>query len=141
MSINPKHINTIGLIFDMAGAVLVAIEVVNQFHGQKYESDPTLHGADKAPWDSGKYKKWEASKYKYMRAGLACLLIGFMLQIISNYVSLPLGHLGTGGTRNTTTKITATIPKVAPPQKSQDILNSSPKIKQTPPTKKQPTKK
>ena len=142
MCINPKHINTIGLIFDIFGAFFVAKEVVTQFHGQKYEKDPSLHGADKPPWDSSDYKKWEASKYKFMKLGLTCLIIGFILQIVSNYICLPSTYfeLG-GGPKKTNAKIIDTSPKIAPPQKSQLILNSSPDIKQIPPTAKQAIKK
>ena len=86
MCINPIHINTIGLIFDIVGAWFVAIEVVRKFRGEKYEIDPTLYGADKPPWDSKEYKKWESSKFKFMWFGLICLTIGFGLQISSNYL-------------------------------------------------------
>lgn len=84
----PKFINTAGLFFDIAGAWLVAIEVVKQFKGKKYDKDPSLYAADEPPFDSAEYKKWELSKYKYMWIGLICLTIGFILQILSNWPCL-----------------------------------------------------
>ena len=87
MIIEPKDINSIGLLFDIAGAWLVATEVVKQFKGTKYEKDPTWDGLVKPPFDSAEYRKWEASKFRFMWIGLFCLTVGFSLQIISNYLS------------------------------------------------------
>jgi hypothetical protein len=84
----PKIINSVGLAFDIAGAWLVAIEVVNKFNGNKYEKDPSLFAADEPPYDSAKYKEWESVKHKYMWSGLICLTIGFVLQILSNWPCL-----------------------------------------------------
>ena len=84
----PKFINSVGLAFDIAGAWLVATEVVKQFKGKKYDKDPSLYAADKPPYDSGEYKKWESSKFIRMWIGLICLTIGFILQIISNWPCL-----------------------------------------------------
>jgi hypothetical protein len=83
-----KIINSIGLLFDISGAWLVSIEVVRKFEGDKYDKDPSLYAADKPPYDSEKYKKWELSKYKYMLWGLVCLTVGFALQILSNWPAL-----------------------------------------------------
>lgn len=88
MEINPIHINTIGLIFDIAGAWLVALEVVRKFHGKKIDKDPHLYAADDPPYETEEYKKWESSKHKFMWYGLICLTIGFGLQIASNYLNI-----------------------------------------------------
>jgi len=82
----PKTINSIGLLFDILGAWFVAIEVVRKFKGEKYEKDPSLYAADKPPYDSAEYKKWESSKFIFMWLGLAFLTIGFILQISSNWL-------------------------------------------------------
>jgi hypothetical protein len=86
MNITSTDINTAGLIFDIIGAWLVAKEVTSQFRGQQYEIDPTWDGADKPPWNSTEFKKWELKKYRFMWAGLICLTFGFTLQITSNYI-------------------------------------------------------
>lgn len=86
MFIEPKDVNSLGLLFDIAGAWLVAIEVVNQFRGSKYEIDSTWNGIGTPPFDTNEYKQWESSKLKFMWAGLIFLTIGFSLQIASNYL-------------------------------------------------------
>lgn len=86
MNISPTDINTAGLVCDIIGAWLVAKEVTSQFKGTKYKSDPTWDGADDPPEDSDEYKKWESIKYRVMWAGLVFLTIGFILQIVSNYI-------------------------------------------------------
>lgn len=85
MNINPIHINTVGLCFDVFGAWLVAWEVVRKFDGQKLEVDPHIAAADDPPYETKEYKKWEKKKYGFMKCGLICLTIGFLLQIASNY--------------------------------------------------------
>jgi hypothetical protein len=86
MDINPTHINTIGLCFDIVGACLVSWEVVHQFNGKKIDKSPYLHDADDPPFETEEYKKWESSRYKKMWCGLAFLILGFLLQISSNYL-------------------------------------------------------
>jgi hypothetical protein len=86
MCLEPTDVNSLGLLFDIAGAWLVATEVVKQFKGKKYENDPTWDGIGRPPWDTDEYKKWESRKFKFMWSGLICLTVGFSLQITSNYL-------------------------------------------------------
>lgn len=84
----PRVINSVGLAFDIVGAWLVAIEIVKKFKGEKYEKNPSLFAADDPPFDSTEYKKWELLKLMYMKLGLGCLTVGFILQILSNWPCL-----------------------------------------------------
>ncbi len=122
MPINPVHVNTLGLVFDILGAWLVAIEVVNQFRGKKYENDPTWDGIGKPPWDTDEYKKWELSKYKLMWIGLICLTVGFSLQIASNYIK-------------TNPSVSAAKPTTAPQAEIKATPNMSPAINMIEPIK------
>ncbi len=83
-----KIINSVGLFFDMIGACFIAIEVIKQYKGKKYYSDDSALGGintDRSPKDTADYKKWEQAKYEYMKIGLGFLLLGFALQILSNW--------------------------------------------------------
>ncbi|HCC53882.1 MAG TPA: hypothetical protein DEQ20_03005 [Desulfobulbaceae bacterium] len=66
MNINPMHINTIGLFFDIAGAWLVACEVVSRFHGEKTRGNPDLYALGDPPLETEEYKQWENKKYILM---------------------------------------------------------------------------
>jgi hypothetical protein len=64
-------VNSIGLLFDIAGAILVAIEVVNIFKGEQYKITVGLWGAAPPPEKTKEYEKWEKDKFKYMKLGLS----------------------------------------------------------------------
>lgn len=91
-------INSLGLIFDIVGATLVASEVVYQFNGERFKA---THEASKINSfrndelrnpviytppanEAGEYTDWESRKYRKMKIGLGILIIGFVLQIASN---------------------------------------------------------
>lgn len=87
-------VNSVGLIFDIFGAFLVATEVVSQFNEKKFKDTPT------GPWtnagetimgvraeETDEYKGWERRKYRRMKVGLGFLVLGFLLQILSNWVT------------------------------------------------------
>lgn len=81
-------INSVGLIFDMIGAVLVSTEVVSQFAGNRFTHSVTsdLFGgiiSVPAPKETDGYKIWEIKKYWRMKLGLFFLLLGFFFQIVS----------------------------------------------------------
>lgn len=81
----PKIVNSIGLFFDIAGAWLVAWEVVKQFNQCQYKPqlfDDIGNQLEKDP----NFEKWENIKFKKMRIGLALLTIGFLFQIASNWL-------------------------------------------------------
>jgi len=83
--LTPKIINSIGLLFDIAGAWLVAWEVVNQYKQRQYKTqffDDIGNDLEKEP----NYEQWENNKYFKMRLGLALLTLGFLLQITSNWL-------------------------------------------------------
>ena len=77
----PKVIATVGLTFDMIGAVLVAIEVVKVYSGE------ITGGMEALMIDMGKptpeFKQFEKKKRTWMTVGLVFLLLGFGLQIVS----------------------------------------------------------
>lgn len=57
-------------MFDIAGAILVAIEVVNKFKGEQYKITNGLWGAVPPLEKTKEYEKWEKNKFKYMELGL-----------------------------------------------------------------------
>jgi hypothetical protein len=87
-------LNIIGLIFDMVGALLVAWEVVQQYNGSKIAPFKTGEMLVDAKEQEGLvsehplYKQYEARRYRNMKWGLACLAIGFIFQIVANFLQL-----------------------------------------------------
>jgi hypothetical protein len=82
----PKIFNTVGLLFDLVGAWFVAYEVINKFKGIEYDPIPTLIGESPPPQKSIAYHMWEIRRNKLMLFGLFCLTLGFILQIIANWI-------------------------------------------------------
>ena len=79
-------INTLGLLFDILGAWLVAWEVVKQYRGRRFNAG----GRDEDPaWgpapvrETKSFETWERGKLARMKWGLAFLTVGFVLQIVS----------------------------------------------------------
>lgn len=82
-----KIINSAGIICDLIGAWLVAWEVVKQFRGNKLISIPLPRIPGVSPVaENPKFKNYEKIKYCRMKVGLIFLTIGFILQIISNWI-------------------------------------------------------
>jgi hypothetical protein len=79
-----KVINSAGLLFDIAGAWFVAWEVVNQYKGHKVNPNPLFD--DLQGEETPEFKQWEKRKLTIMSLGLGSLTIGFILQIISNFI-------------------------------------------------------
>lgn len=79
-----KILNSIGLIFDIIGSSFVAIEVVNQFKGNEHKPVMERTWNETNP-ETKEFKKWKKSKYLFMKFGLLFLIIGFILQIFSNW--------------------------------------------------------
>lgn len=83
----PAIITTVGLALDIFGAVLVAVEVVKVFRGPTSIDDgdtgSIAGGTQIVP--NPEFVKYERSKHCYMRAGLACLVLGFILQAIGTW--------------------------------------------------------
>ncbi|MCX5819983.1 MAG: hypothetical protein NT047_08760 [Deltaproteobacteria bacterium] len=77
-------INSAGLLLDIAGAYLVASEVVSQYRGKKYKSRQLV--SELQVMETTEFSGWEAGKYRRMKAGLACLTAGFLFQIASNWM-------------------------------------------------------
>jgi len=91
-------VNSLGLLFDIGGAWLVAWEVVRQFRGSKTRVTGgvlvTNHlGSDGSPVvagqhaeDTDEFKFWEEKKYVRMKVGLGLLTLGFLFQLLSNWI-------------------------------------------------------
>ncbi len=78
-----QSLTTVGLVMDIAGAWLVAIEVVNQYKGKQYKEPMPGYGRPIVTEPTEEYKKWEKLKYKWMWAGLFLLTGGFLLQALA----------------------------------------------------------
>jgi hypothetical protein len=90
-------VNSIGLVLDIVGAIFVATEVVDQFHGNKFKATAGIVitdylGSDGTPLsiqqpdETNEYKGWELKKYWRMKVGLAFLIFGFLFQLLSNWI-------------------------------------------------------
>jgi hypothetical protein len=86
-------LSIIGILFDIVGAFFVAIEVVSQFHGEKYKHGPAFAAgtgpvAPPPPRETDEFAAWDRVKFKKMRLGLILLVVGFVLQLIANVVQI-----------------------------------------------------
>lgn len=82
----PQIITTLGLVFDIVGAWLVAAEVYKTYEG------PLVMGTwggigNKDP----EYAEYEKGKIKTMKWGLYALIIGFILQGIGTWLPVIMG--------------------------------------------------
>lgn len=80
-------LNSIGLIFDMLGAILIGYEIWSPFKDKKYRDDVTLDETNEPVRETNIFSNWESRKYKLMFAGLCLLVVGFLLQLASNFMS------------------------------------------------------
>jgi rRNA processing protein Gar1 len=82
-----KVINSVGLTFDIIGAVMVAYEVVQQFKDQQYKDIPIqCSEVGIRPAKTVEFEKFELNKYRHIKIGLLFLFIGFVFQILSNWI-------------------------------------------------------
>lgn len=80
-------VNSIGLLCDIAGAWLVAIEVVKQYRGPEFKNTSVgWGGTGKPPEKTVEYRRWELFRHRTMFVGLLLLTVGFLLQIASNWI-------------------------------------------------------
>ena len=84
-----KIINSLGLIFDIVGAWLIAWEIYNKFLDKKYKGGDggvICCGLEPGTYETEGYKNWEILRNKRMRFGLIILTLGFIFQILSNWL-------------------------------------------------------
>ncbi|MDD5214059.1 MAG: hypothetical protein PHQ03_00785 [Methylococcales bacterium] len=79
-------LNTVGLLFDIAGAWIVAWEVVRQYRGEKAKVKNARCDGSAEMEETDAYKEWEILKYSRMKLGLGFLTIGFLLQLLSHWI-------------------------------------------------------
>ena len=91
-------VNSIGLLLDIAGAWFVAWEVIQKYEGKKIQvtggvlrtdyigSNGTPVVAGQITQETNEYKNWELKKYTRMKLGLIFLTMGFIFQLISNWI-------------------------------------------------------
>ena len=72
-------VTSVGLIFDIYGAYLVAVELRNVFEGQTTFNIAPIGGSVHS-WTNPKFVEHEQKKRKTMKLGLNFLFLGFMLQ-------------------------------------------------------------
>ena len=81
-----KIINTVGLVSDIVGAVLVSIEIYNRYSGVKYYNYDHAIGSTTKTAETEEYIIWEKNRLKKMKFGLYALIFGFTMQIISIWI-------------------------------------------------------
>jgi hypothetical protein len=82
-------LSIVGIVFDIMGALFIAWEVVNAFHGQKFDiSRGGPAGAPRRPTEIREHADWERDAFRKMRLGLVLLVIGFLLQILANVLQI-----------------------------------------------------
>lgn len=88
MSIAPQIITTIGLIFDIVGALLVANEVVRVFRGPTTIDTGGIGymGSNGfKPEPNPDFEKHESTKRQIMKIGLMFLVLGFVMQGVGTW--------------------------------------------------------
>ncbi len=81
-------VNILGIILDIAGAFLVATEVISKFRGMQYGSVMTFGSVSPAPPLTDEYKKWARRRERKMTLGLVLLTVGFSLQAFANILQI-----------------------------------------------------
>lgn len=80
-------LNSIGLVSDMIGAVLIAYEIWAPFNGKKYRDDVTIDESNEPVRETKEFLTWERRKYLLMLVGLGFLVVGFALQLAANLMA------------------------------------------------------
>ncbi len=90
----PQIITSIGLICDIVGACLVAVEVVLVFRGPATidVGDSGAVNGGFIPVPNPKFEKHEKEKRLFMKWGLAFLLVGFVLQGVGAWLPVFLDN-------------------------------------------------
>ncbi len=78
-------VTSLGLIFDIGGAWLVASEIVRQYHGRKYSGGETWPTISEVT-ETESFRLYEMTKYRRMKWGLGLLTCGFALQLIGTWL-------------------------------------------------------
>lgn len=86
ITILSKCLSSVGLLLDIIGAFLVAVEVARKYKCIKFTVGQTFDEMNDPPKETPEYVQWQKCNKIIMAVGLAFLLIGFSLQIISNWV-------------------------------------------------------
>lgn len=94
MSLYPEMVSTIGLSLDLIGALLIGFEFLKKYKGDRFRPDSgvgidpekglLLTQSEVQP--TNEYRQWEAKRECVAKIGLACLCVGFGLQILSNWL-------------------------------------------------------
>jgi hypothetical protein len=80
-------VNSIGLLFELIGAWFIVWEVFNQYTGTLFGRPKYFDTSDPyPPTTSQRYRDWEKQKYNKIKIGLCCLTLGFVMQIIANWI-------------------------------------------------------
>jgi hypothetical protein len=88
-------INTVGILFTMIGALLIAVDVTRQYKG--HENEPIVQNYTDAndfddlgivlqPEKTPEYLKWEKTNKRLMILGLVMIFLGGVLQISASWI-------------------------------------------------------
>lgn len=81
--LKPKYLSSIGLVFDVVGVWIVAIDVVRPYKSNKYTGHKMFLGVTPAARESSQCIRWRNVR---LWLGLLLLTVGFGLQIAANHV-------------------------------------------------------
>jgi hypothetical protein len=74
-----KVLASLGIVATAFGAVLVAIEVIRVFHGERFKPNTW----EREHVASDRWRHYEAMRLRGMRSGLTLILIGSALQLVA----------------------------------------------------------
>jgi hypothetical protein len=81
-----KFLSLGGLFLDLIGAGLLAVDVIRRFHGIKLLAPQTYDDLSSSPKESPEFKAWEKINLRFNIWGLGFLFLGFLLQMLANFV-------------------------------------------------------
>ncbi len=82
----PQLLNTIGLVFDIAGVWFLAYEVIKKFASSEFERSLLPASKVLSPPSPKKSEAFQCWQQRRGRIGLGFLTLGFGLQILSNWI-------------------------------------------------------
>ena len=81
---NPKYLIVIGLTLDLIGVLLVSLDILSPFKGDKFHKIGEMQdGGISFDPEKDAHKSYSSSRLTFSKWGVALLVLGFFLQIMS----------------------------------------------------------